>query len=133
MEIVRKEVKTIKIVYTASDGTEFTSQDECRKYEASASCAIKEAFYKCRINKENHSEWSVFGCGSDEVEVFGVVLKDEKDLYAARVYFKHFGYDKEISEDILNTKLIVFKGDDWVYFTSASNPLNNINNLFIEK
>ena len=48
---MRKNVKEIQITkeeitYIANDGTEFKTEDECRKYEDTAECAIRSALSK---------------------------------------------------------------------------------------
>lgn len=48
MEIKKKEIQRIeyKTAYVANDGTEFSNDEECRKYEQTAQCAINQAFNK---------------------------------------------------------------------------------------
>ena len=40
MKEITKEVKNTYTVYQASDGTEFNSKEECKKYEDTAKCVL---------------------------------------------------------------------------------------------
>ena len=51
MKITTKEtertIKETKTIYTAEDGTEFKTEEECREYEESAKFALKLRFKQC--------------------------------------------------------------------------------------
>ena len=62
MKTERREYKRYENIYIANDGTEFKSEDECKKYEATAVCAINQMFDK--IPKQiTHSLGDSFGYG----------------------------------------------------------------------
>ena len=66
MKEERKEVKKVeyKTVYVADDGTEFTSSDECKKYEESAKYAVKQLIKDIPRQDTN-------GVGQDFLSSFG--------------------------------------------------------------
>ena len=64
MKEITKEVKNTYTVYQASDGTEFNSVEECKKYEDTTKCLLLTK-YKPLV-KKTVSEYNVFNTGSDE-------------------------------------------------------------------
>lgn len=77
MKEVKKEIvkKSTVTVYVANDGTEFTSAEECKKYDESAK-GVLFAKYAPMV-KETFSEESLFnvGCEDDIIEI--VFVKDQ--------------------------------------------------------
>ena len=53
MEIRTEKIEKIeyKNIYVANDGTEFQSEEECRKYEETATCAIKGMFNTLKMQE----------------------------------------------------------------------------------
>lgn len=78
MKEIQKETKQYVTVYEAVDGTEFTSKEECKKYEESAQCVLMAKYSKLVIKSD--TEWELFGVGSDESIVDVVRLNDEQDV-----------------------------------------------------
>lgn len=78
MKEIQKETKQYVTVYEAVDGTEFTSKEECKKYEESAKCVLMAKYSK--LVTKSDTEWELFGVGSDESIVDVVRLNDEQDV-----------------------------------------------------
>ena len=78
MKKIQKEVviKRYDTMFVANDGTEFTTEEECKKYEESAKCALM-ARYNLLVIKESDC-FSLFGFGSDE-DVINVVKVESKE------------------------------------------------------
>lgn len=72
--------KTTKVVmYQATDGTQFTTEEECRKYEESAKCALLTRYKPLVINSITENE--LFnGTGSEEYEYDVVKMNTEQDV-----------------------------------------------------
>lgn len=66
MKKERREFKRVeyKDVFIAGDGTEFSSEDECRKYEESAKYAVKQLI-------KGVPQQATFGIGQDFLSSFG--------------------------------------------------------------
>lgn len=84
---VKKEVFVTK--YEAMDGKQFSSKEECQKYEDSAMCVIT-SMYNELVASENISEWNLFECGSDENGVHIIKLKSESDVNTVLQYYLLF-------------------------------------------
>lgn len=78
MKEIQKETKQYVTVYEAVDGTEFTSKEECKKYEESAQCVLMAKYSK--LVTKSDTEWELFGVGSNESIVDVVRLNDEQDV-----------------------------------------------------
>lgn len=68
-----KKVTTYEIYYQATDGTEFTDPEECRKYEESAKGVLKARLKE--ITLYSMSESALFDTGSDEFTIHGIKMK----------------------------------------------------------
>jgi hypothetical protein len=79
MKEVQKETKQYITIYEAIDGTEFTSKEECAKYEKSAKCVLMAKYNKLVV--KSCSESGIFGCiGSEEETVNIVKLNSLSDI-----------------------------------------------------
>lgn len=66
-------------MYQAIDGTQFTTEEECRKYEESAKCALLTRYKPLVINSVTENE--LFnGTGSEEYEYDVVKMNTEQDV-----------------------------------------------------
>lgn len=83
MKIEKKEIQRIeyKNIYIANDGTEFSTAEECKKYEQTAQCAINQAFNKLPIQStydpSGSASFPYFGC---EDTLNAVRIRDVNDL-----------------------------------------------------
>ena len=77
-ELIR-ETKSTYIIYQASDGTEFNSKEECKKYEDTAKCLLLTRYRP--LVKKTVAEINIFNTGSDEYMVDILqCLRDEADI-----------------------------------------------------
>lgn len=85
-----KQTKTIEEVvrteYIAEDGTIFSTEDECKKYEESALFAISKELKRLDHKRNGASEYDIYDECSDEgiVEIFNA--ETERDLENIRRY-----------------------------------------------
>ena len=63
MQVIKKEKITTYEVYSAMDGTEFNTIEECRKYENSAKCVLLAKYKEC-CDVITSSEEELFYVGS---------------------------------------------------------------------
>lgn len=80
MKRIEVTVETKKVVYEAYDGNQFTSSEECTKYEESAKCALLSKYNKYVIRKT--TEYDIFDAGSEEYDYDIVTIPDD---YAEQV------------------------------------------------
>jgi hypothetical protein len=71
MKEIQKETKQYVTVYEAIDGTEFTSKEECKKYEESAKCVLMAKYNKLVVRSCVESD--IFGCIGSEEETINIV------------------------------------------------------------
>lgn len=72
--------KTTKVtMYQAIDGTQFTTEDECRKYEESAKCVLLTKYRPLVLNSVVENELFK-GSGSEEYEYDVVKINNEQDV-----------------------------------------------------
>ena len=64
-------------VYQANDGTEFTNEEECEKYENSAHTVVRIKFLKLVMDKK--TEYALFNVGNDEDIIYSVKLNSQED------------------------------------------------------
>lgn len=79
MKRITIEKITKVVMYQATDGIQFTTEEECRKYEESAKCALLTRYKPLVINSitENKLFKSV---GSEEYEYDVVKINTEQDV-----------------------------------------------------
>lgn len=80
METIRKEKvqKSYYEIFVANDGTEFTSSDECQKYEESAKGVLMAKLHPLII--KDICEESIFGFGSCDSTVWVVKPSTQNDV-----------------------------------------------------
>ena len=101
MKEITKEVKNTYTVYQASDGTEFNSKEECKKYEDTAKCLLLTK-YKPLV-KKTVSEYDVFNTGSEEYMVDILqCLRDEADIDVLIQLHRLYNGSKKINDDFYN-------------------------------
>ena len=110
--------KTIEEVqgYEASDGTFFTSKEECEKYEKTAKAVISARFKKLIVR--DRPMFKVTGDGSipftecgEECTVGVVRLNSSEDVMAAQMYMKTTGYGgRDFDESMIGKDILCFLG-----------------------
>lgn len=78
--------KLVRIEYIAEDGTVFSNEEECKKYEESALFAISKELKRLDNKKNGASEYDIYDECSDEylVEIFNA--ETERDIENIRRY-----------------------------------------------
>lgn len=71
MKEIQKEISQHVTVYEAIDGTEFTSKEECKKYEESAKCVLMTKYNKLVV--KTCSEYDLFDCIGSEDETVDII------------------------------------------------------------
>ena len=101
MKEITKEVKNTYTVYQASDGTEFNSVEECKKYEDTAKCLLLTK-YKPLV-KKTVSEYDVFNTGSDEYMMDILqCLRDKTDIDILIQLHRLYNSGRKINDDFYN-------------------------------
>lgn len=87
-KITRMVEEIIAIEYIAEDGTVFTDQRECQRYEKSALVVTKQKLK--RLNKNDLSEYEFFDFGSDdyEIEIFDIQTTEDLDNLKKYLYLR---------------------------------------------
>lgn len=112
--------KTIQEItgYEADDGTWFRTEEECKKYEASAAFAAEKAAKQCKI-KETDADCAFAGyccCYEDEVSVYDI--KDAHALHVVNTYLASLNRSNElIPPEKIGHKVCIqrYYGDDYVF------------------
>lgn len=101
MKEITKEVKNTYTVYQASDGTEFNSVEECKKYEDTVKCLLLTK-YKPLV-KKTVSEYDVFNTGNDEYMMDILqCLRDEADIDVLIQLHRLYNSGRKINDDFYN-------------------------------
>jgi len=131
----------IKKIYVADDGTEFQSEEECKKYEQTARCVINGMFHKLKIQKTygvgDCEPFNFFGyedCvyavkieNMNQVEIVNKWMKSENSCHINESYL---GADAVGTIQLLSP----FEGGVWVIGTpdELKETYNKaIDNLFV--
>lgn len=69
------ETKTYEL-YIASDGTEFTNKEECKRYEDTAKCVLLSKYKNWVIKSTN--EWEIFDAGCEETYIDIIRVSEDK-------------------------------------------------------
>lgn len=101
METIQKErVRTEYYnIYVANDGMEFTSEEECKKYEESAELVLNTRYKPLVVKESTEEDLFGFGCCDDIVEVVKPTSKDDVDAimqlaFMHNPHYKQDGYKK---------------------------------------
>lgn len=80
MKSIKKERVVYDIVYMATDGTEFTTEEECKKYEQSALCVLLSKYKPLVITTVNEYELLSYGNEDCVVDVVKITTQEDVDL-----------------------------------------------------
>lgn len=78
MKEIKIEKKSYDIKWEAIDGTQFYSEEECKKYEESAVMVLWARFLKLVVAK--HNEYNLFGVGCDDSTVYAIKMNTQDDM-----------------------------------------------------
>lgn len=117
METKQIEMKSIKTVYVAVDGTEFDDKEQCEKYDKSALGIIKGRVNKLAVKITN--AWDAVG-GDEEHELWIVVPKKAEDVVAIGQLLSFYGNKQdtgELDEQIGKPIFLIWDYDqDYIWF-----------------
>ena len=77
MKEIQVETKSLKTIYRAVDGTDFTNKGDCEQYEQSARGVIMGRFKRLVIAETN--EWELLR-GDDEHGVYALKIESQTDI-----------------------------------------------------
>ena len=141
-EEIKREVTDIHTYYEALDGTRFTSEEECKKYEDTALCVAKAKISKLIVT-EKLNAWEAMG-GYEDNDVIGVKVPTKEDADAIKQwlilswsYLREESYNKlredrfnKIDSAVGDLLLMGVNGDDeWYIINSRKNIIDNLTNL----
>jgi hypothetical protein len=100
-EVKRTIEEVVRVEYIAEDGTVFSSEEECKKYEASALFVVSKKVKK--LSGKYSSVYSLLNDGSEEneLEVFDVQTQEDLDNLKRYLYLtaiQNGATDKTISD-----------------------------------
>ena len=118
--------KTVKeIFYEAIDGTSFTSESECKKYEESAKCLLLFKYKSLVIQKDlRETDFYNVGCDDDYIDIVKLTKDSDSDIIIQLfcLFNQHTTSDeskllkiKQDCEDAIayNDYLIIYRGYDY--------------------
>lgn len=85
---IKKEIVETQTLYQASDGTEFTCAEECRKYENSAAGVLLTKTKGFELTRQGDSSWFD---DSDDNEYRTLVPQTDKDIDVLNQLWYLFG------------------------------------------
>ena len=133
MKEITKEVKNTYTVYQASDGTEFNSVEECKKYEDTAKCLLLTKYRP--LVKKTVSEIDVFNTGSDEYMVDILqCLRDEADIDILIQLHRLYNSSRKINDDFYNnlrSKLNKCFEDKDIILIGRGTSYDNYDNFYV--
>ena len=95
MKTVTKDIQVTNHItqYEAADGTVFTTQEECQKYEESAAAMLLAKLKDCEITRAMDTQW--FDCSDDnEYRTLLPTTIDQIDAMN-QLWFMHGGCNQE--------------------------------------
>lgn len=129
MERVTIEVTNNETRYKACDGTLFTTEIECKRFEASALCVIKSRLMSIVEKTVNPYEEGL--CEScDYAEGFIINLEDESKIDIVNVYLSYYG-NTPLSYNVKGHTIVVMRNsyDDCVWAKDLSAELEKLKSL----
>lgn len=111
------ETKTYEL-YIASDGTEFTNIEECKRYEDTAKCVLLSKYKNWVIKSTN--EWEIFDAGCEESYI-DIIRVSEDKIDTILQLTKLLGYtneerlqkDRARLESFIGELVLIGRGDTY--------------------
>lgn len=98
METKQIEVKSIKTVYVAVDGTEFNDKEECVKYDKSALGVLKGRVKKLAVRVSNEED--LLHSGGEDNESWVIIPKSADEIALIRQLLLVMGLKMERTEEL---------------------------------
>lgn len=139
MEMFTKEKIIKEQWYRASDGTEFTSGEECEKYENSARAVLYTRYNSLIVRSNSEYEFFGFGCDDNIINVVKVETPKDMDVIlqieALSYSTNHLGRSEEILKEALEkgTKVLIYRGynkEEFSVWTGKTELFDKINKIF---
>lgn len=118
-----KRTKTIEEVYAyeAKDGKQFTTKEECEKYEQSAEYAVEQMFESICVKRDGEARFSEcyifenYGYGGEDYCYVVADIKTEEELKIANMYGKMRAsmYFKPLEAKYIGKRVLIAIGDKW--------------------
>ena len=86
MKRIEKEIKSYKTIYVANDGTEFSSEEECKKYDESAKGIIFSRYNKLILCKTD--EYALY-YDEHEIDIVKPTCERDKDTIMQMYWYIH--------------------------------------------
>lgn len=148
-----KQVFTDKVIqeekWLATDGTEFSCREECKKYEESARGVLRGRFFELVVSKDD--AWELLR-GCDDHSVYSVKLSSQEDINTLlqlyyienphlqqdpKTYQKYIDRYEKLTNQAFREHDLLLMGmncDDELYFIDTRNNIvNRLNELGKEK
>lgn len=124
---VKREISEKK--YKAIDGTLFTTEAECRKFEETAYCVIKSRLLSIVTSYINPYEKGI--CYNEKYSTgYIVVLEDKNKVDIVNVYLNFHGNSMIPYSWVSNTIVIMYNEyDNCVWVKNLNRDLNNLKEL----
>lgn len=129
MERVEIEVTNKETRYKACDGTLFTTENECKKFEETAYCVIKSRLMSIVTSTINPYEKNL--CDNENYHTgYIVVLEDESKIDIVNVYLNFHSHSILPYSWVSNTIILMYNEyDNCVWVKNLNNELNNLKEL----
>jgi hypothetical protein len=129
MKRVEIEVTNKETRYKACDGTLFTTETECRKFEETAYCVIKSRLMSIVTSTINPYEKGL--CYNEKYSTgYIVVLEDENKVDIVNVYLNFHGNSMIPYSWVSNTIVIMYNEyDNRVWVKNLNRDLDNLKEL----
>lgn len=125
----RKEFKKIeyKDVFIANDGTEFSSEDECRKYEGTCKCAINAMFEEIPQQKTYMDYVDKFQMFGSEDIMHAIKIRSLEDVEVVNKWIKsQDASNSGIGTDTIGTIQLVNQYDTCTYCFGTPEDLKKV-------
>lgn len=122
MKPIKETIEKI-VAFEASDGTRFENENECLKYEQTASVVIKDRFRRCIIKKMCVEELTESGllalCDVGEDWYVALIdVRNEDTLMAINMFAESVGSKYKLSPEEIGKKIVASVGEEslsWFY------------------
>ena len=114
----RKEIKRVeyKDIFIANDGTEFSSEDECEKYEGTAKCAINAMFEGIPQQKTYMDYVDKFQMFGSEDIMHAIKIRNLEDVEVVNKWIKsQDASNSGISVDTIGTIQLINQYDTYTF------------------
>ncbi len=127
-EIRERKIIEKQTIYIANDGTEFKTQEDCKKYEESWTCTLKVSFNRIPHTKMNTENYLYGWGGYCNDYIYLIKPRNLDDIRILNTYFNICEQDRFTQDDI-GKECVVEVYDDGSnrrYKKGIETPINDI-------